>query len=394
MHRTPKSRRARRQAGSLALATLLVISTACTSSKADGAKATASHPTTTAAIKLDQAYKKHTVAWVSTLAIGTSILIRDLWKSAPDPAVDLGKKVQAESLDWSPDGKSIAFDSNRDSSTAAPAANGLYHIWVLRRGSKTPVQLTKDTGSDGWPVWSPDGSKIAFFSNKGGKNFDLWVMDADGGNQRQLTHLNYPVSQIVWSPDGTHLAFSLETGLQGAVFQVALDGSKPVVLAQDPGLNISPSYSPDGKQIAYTGRVGKDKWSHIYVMDVDGSHKRKLTDTKYADTMPTWSPDGKRIAFLRNMLTPDNDIRQALWTMNADGTGALNLTPSDVHNQREASWSSDSRFLIFTSLSDVDQEVDIAMAGAPAGFAVSAGQRAQDSWGAWSPITKDESSKG
>ena len=74
MHRTPKSRRARRQAGSLALATLLVISTACTSSKADGAKATASHPTTTAAIKLDQAYKKHTVAWVSTLAIGTSIL--------------------------------------------------------------------------------------------------------------------------------------------------------------------------------------------------------------------------------------------------------------------------------------------------------------------------------
>jgi hypothetical protein len=80
--------------------------------------------------------------------------------------------------------------------------------------------------------------------------------------------------------------------------------------------------------------------------------------------------------------------------MNADGTGALNLTPSDVHNQREASWSSDSRFLIFTSLSDVDQEVDVAMAGAPAGFTVSAGQRAQDSWGAWSPITRGQSLRG
>ena len=105
-----------------------------------------------------------------------------------DPANDLDPS-------WSPDGKKIAFVSDRN--------NRANHIYVMDSDGQNLMRLTHKAASR-WPAWSPDGKKIVCV--RGGGGIDLWVMDADGGNQKQLTHVGlnwYPA----WSPDGVRIAF-------------------------------------------------------------------------------------------------------------------------------------------------------------------------------------------
>ena len=100
---------------------------------------------------------------------------------------------------WSPDGRWIAFVSNRD--------NGVEHIYVMDSNGQNLMRLTKESnGSD--PAWSLDGAKIAFTRNKGGRQ--IWVMDADGGNEKRLTNIGQNF-QPAWSPDGERIAFATTT---------------------------------------------------------------------------------------------------------------------------------------------------------------------------------------
>ena len=94
---------------------------------------------------------------------------------------------------WSPDGKKIAFVSDRH--------NRANHIYVMDSDGQNLIRLTNKAASR-WPAWSPDGKKIVYV-----RGLDLWVMDADGGNQKQLTHVGWN-SYPAWSPDGVRIAFA------------------------------------------------------------------------------------------------------------------------------------------------------------------------------------------
>jgi Tol biopolymer transport system component len=80
-------------------------------------------------------------------------------------------------------------------------------IWVMPAAGGAPTQLTTDRGTDQWPVWSPDGSRIAFVSNRSGGNYNIWTMSASGGSEVQLTNDPAADAGPAWSPDGSRIAF-------------------------------------------------------------------------------------------------------------------------------------------------------------------------------------------
>lgn len=212
---------------------------------------------------------------------------------------------------YSPDGTKIAFTSDRD--------EGNYDIYVKDLASGQLTQLTNDDEadiSDRRPAWSPDGTKIVFDDPS-----DLWVIDADGSNRRQLTHTpGVSEWQAAWSPDGTKIAFQRE----GDVWVMDADGSDPKNLTRTPDLEDTyPSWSPNGRRIAWA-RESSGEGVDFWKMRADGSAKDRLTFSAGLDITPAWSPDGGKIAFIRDA-EGDTDV----WKMNADGSRKSNVTNND-----------------------------------------------------------------
>ena len=144
----------------------------------------------------------------------------------------------------------------------------------------------------GTPHGPPDAKRIAFTSGREW-NRQIYVMDADGGNQRNLSNNDFDESSPSWSPDGKRILFVSTVD----IYVMDADGGNPKNLTHGRRLNeSSPSWSPDGKRIVFVGS-GADVGSDIYVMDADGANPRNLTNNPDADKDPSWSPNGKRIAF-------------------------------------------------------------------------------------------------
>ena len=181
-------------------------------------------------------------------------------------------------------GSQIAFVSK--------AFNPERRIVVINSDGSAPQPL-KSKPIPNWPVWSPDGKKIAFIADVPSQ---LFLMAADGRNLERL-RWNMPLgARPAWHPDGTKILFTrfqelivfdLETEIETQVFFNGRDnGFRDAV------------WSPDGKQIAFT--IRHDRQNDIYVIDVDGGKLRRLTDNASNDAAPAWSPDGHRIAFYSN----------------------------------------------------------------------------------------------
>ena len=193
---------------------------------------------------------------------------------------------------WSPDGKKIAFSTN---------ASGDYEIFVMNADGSNPVNLTKTPGIDETPAWSPDGTRIAFTSARDGGLTDLaiWVMQANGTGQTKLTTQVGNEIFPSWSPDGTRIAFEKQgTGFQ--VYVMNADGSNQVNLTAVNGNNFErePRWSPDGQLIAFYRQVGFQ--NEIYTMNPDGSLPTNLTNNASNDYEPIFSPDGTQIVFVTN----------------------------------------------------------------------------------------------
>jgi Tol biopolymer transport system component len=198
--------------------------------------------------------------------------------------------AQALFPDFSPDGGTIVFSSPVPGSPAlAPP-----EIWAIDSdGVGPPIRLTNSPGMDGLPVYSPDGTKIAFVSARSGVP-QVWVMNADGSNPVQLTFDPAPKGQLPdWSPDGTKIAYQSTAAGNGDIYVMNADGSKQAQLTKTPENEFGTAWSPDGDEIAFVRVHGPTAVERaIYVMNADGSGQHFVHQ---GSRVPAWQPLGKRI---------------------------------------------------------------------------------------------------
>lgn len=182
---------------------------------------------------------------------------------------------------WSPDGKRLALTSTDGS------PDGMTDVCVMDIEGIVLKNLTRSPGRDEVGSWSPNGSKIVFFSNRDG-NGEIYVMGSNGRKQVNLT--NHPAFDAAptWSPDGTQIAFqSNREGGQDDIYVMNPDGADVVNLTRHPLEDRAPAWSPDGRWIAFHAfQVGQSP--DIYVMEANGGNRSQLTEDPASDTAPTW----------------------------------------------------------------------------------------------------------
>ncbi len=191
---------------------------------------------------------------------------------------------------WSPDGRRIAFVSDRD---------GNREIYVMNADGKEPRNVSQNAADDWTPTWSPDGQSLAFASFRDG-NWELYTMRADGSEQTRLTDSPSADYAPAWSPSGDLLAFVSDRDGNLEIYTLnPLDGSGLRRFTDHPATDQAPAWSPDGEELAWESY--RDDNMEIYVADRDGENAQPLTRDAYADDRgPAWSPWGDRIAYYSN----------------------------------------------------------------------------------------------
>ncbi|HVP56315.1 MAG TPA: Tol-Pal system beta propeller repeat protein TolB [Candidatus Eisenbacteria bacterium] len=181
-------------------------------------------------------------------------------------------------------------------------------------------------------------SRIYFVSNRSGTK-EIWQMDYDGSNQKQLTHVTTMALSPHVSPDGSRVAFSSVSGNEWEILMYSLDLNRPVSFPRYQGANLSPAWSSDGKWLAFSSSRSGD--AEIYAVDVNGGDLRRLTNSRGPDVSPTWNPKtNAQIAFVSGR----TGLPQ-IYTMASDGTNVVRVT--DQGYAVSPSWSPNGQFLAF-----------------------------------------------
>jgi formylglycine-generating enzyme required for sulfatase activity len=243
---------------------------------------------------------------------------------------------------------------------------------------KPPTEAPTATSTPKLPTEAPASTvngRIAFVSDRDG-NREIYVMNADGSGQTRLTDNPALDWTPAWSPDGTRIAFMSDRDGNPEIYVMNADGSGQTRLTDNPTLDQLPAWSPDGTLIAFASDRD-DNWE-IYVMNADGSGQTRLTDNPALDWEPTWSPDGTRIAFVSF-----RDGNAEIYVMNADGSAQTRLTDNPTLDQFPA-WSPDGTRIAFASFRDGNWEIYVMNADG-SGQTRLTDNPADDAVPAWSP---------
>jgi TolB protein len=272
-----------------------------------------------------------------------------LWVIRPDgsgaTAFPITQQQPVDSIPvWSPDGTRLAYQS---------AQNGKDQIYVVTvKPDNSPgdtIWLTaalKDQDNT-FPAWSPDGTQIVFQSGSAGA-FQLYTMAASGAGQpRAVPGLPPYAGQPAWSPDGTHFAFSggasATTGRE--LYTVPITGGTPLRLTANERTGAGPRWSPDGKALAFMLRQDGTESRDIYWIDANGQGLRALTDDPGDDIWPVWSPDGQWVAYFGSRGRANGN---EVLVVPAAGGQSVNVSNSPA-GDTYPSWAPDSTYLVFSS---------------------------------------------
>ena len=291
----------------------------------------------------------------------------------------------------------IAFMSNR-----SDWRNG--EIYLMNPDGKQIRQLTKHPQYDEEPAWSLDGKKITFVSfrdleqipERGIWRGEIYLMNADGTNPINLTQSpERPDGVSSWSPDGQQIAFTSaelfneDILASSDIFAMDADGANPINITNHDTLDQTPDWSPDGGRIAFSSN--RDRNWEIYVIEADGANPINLTNHPARDGRPDWSPDGKQIAF-----ASERDGHFEIYVMNADGTNPINLTNHPAEDNHP-SWSPDGTRIAFDSSRDHFVNLEIYVMDAdgtnPINLTQDPDWDAHPSWGGTPTLNIDSNEK-
>ena len=216
----------------------------------------------------------------------------------------------AGKAEWSPDGRRIAYQlqgsvyvAEADGSAATAVINGIE------------------------PTWSPDGERLAFIRlvNPIQSIYELYVADADGGNEVEILSMPGTIRDPDWSPDGTKIAFSAGISPSEPIYNIWLvspDGTDPAQVTFDNSTREkTPDWSPDGTRIAFEIEGRFSGASALWAIDPDGTDPTLLSSCCAGPADPAYSPDGTKIAFTHEITQAEDEV----WIMDADGTDAASL---------------------------------------------------------------------
>lgn len=183
-------------------------------------------------------------------------------------------------------------------------------------------------------------TKIVFISTRTGTP-ELFIMDADGANQRQLTWDESLVTAPCWGAKGSEIYFTSYRNFNPDLYGISIDGTRRWLISARPGFNLSPDWSEKSQRIVLT--LSKDGNSEIYTMTRDGKNLQRLTYTRNIESSPSWSPDGKKILF-----TSDRIGLPQIYVMDANGQNQRRLTFQGRYND-SAVWSPKGDKIAFTA---------------------------------------------
>lgn len=171
--------------------------------------------------------------------------------------------------------------------------SGTNQLYKLEEGKE--IQLTATKGHSRMGKWSPDRSQILFYTEAENDKYDLYLIDTDGQNLRQLTTHPANDSGGSWSPDGKQIAFHSDRSGDDELYLLNLETEALIQLTNNPGLDWRPSFSPDGMKLVFSSE--RDGNEEVYLIDLISREQTRLTFAEGRDGFPSFSKDGLHILF-------------------------------------------------------------------------------------------------